>query len=229
MSNYSSQIRDRSTSLALLLAIALSPAVVGHAAPFQEVDAQAAQRAAEEAARKAEERRRAEEYAAEQARREQQRIESSMRDFLKDSREIIGAANEQRERQAEILRRAEFRQFSEAFRTFELARNEFAEVIGSKAVPKDPVKAIQKSTDVFLDFIKRRGKLLGNMDTKHFKDYTALELRREMLTTAERLTPKLETLLRSENANTVDVSLLMSMSKIEEQLLRLQWMTRKVR
>jgi hypothetical protein len=152
-----------------------------------------------------------------------------MRDFLKDSREIIDAANAQKERQAEILRRAEFQQFSEAFRTFELARNKFSEGIGSKTVPKDPVKAIQKSTDVFLDFIKRRSKLRGSMDAKQFKDYTALELRWEMLTTAERLTPQLETLLRSENANTVDVGLLMSMSKIEEQLLRLQWMTRKVK
>ena len=227
MSNYSCETRRPSASPALFLAITLLLSFTGHAAPFQTNDPEAAQKAAE-AARQAEERYRAERDAAAAA-RERQRTDAAMRDFLKDSREAIDAANVQKERQAQVLRRAELQQFSEAFRTFEHARDQFAEVISSKTIPKDSMKKIEKSTGVFLDFIKRRSKKRASMDVREFRDYTAVELRWEMLTTAERVSPQLKALLQSENADTVDVGFLMSLSKIEEQLLRLQWMTRKVR
>jgi hypothetical protein len=227
MSNYSCKTRGmRTLAVVPLFVFALLLTAPFDAKGFQgQEEAEAARKAAEEAAARA----RAEAAAAEQMRRDQQRSQDLMRDFLKDSREIIDAANQQRERQAEILRRAEYVKVNEAFRVFEDEREKFAETISSPKVSRDALKKIEKTTGAFLDLIKRHTKHRGKLDAKEFKDYTAQELRWEMLTTAELLSPHLEALLRSENEETVDLNYLMSLSKTEAQLLRLQWMTRKVK
>jgi len=217
-------------TLALLLTITLFP-TRSQAAPQQDAEqALAAQKAAEEQARQAEERRQAEEYAARKAKEDQQRVESMMRDFLKDSREIIDAANQESEKRKTVLHRAQIQQFTEAFRTYETARLEISESMGEKTIPKDSMKKIEKSTAVFLDFIKQRSNTKrGSVDGKEFRDYSEKELRWEMLSTAERLSPPLGAILRSETAETVELGVLISLSKIEVELLRLQWLMKKVK
>jgi hypothetical protein len=212
-------------AMALFLFAGASPC---HATflPGQDAEQQAAaaQRAAEEAAR-----RRAEAAAAEEMKRNQQRAQEMMREFLTDSREIIAKANGQKEQQDAMLRRAEYERVILSFASFKTAYQQLAETISSPKLPKDHVKTIEKTTGALLDFVRRRIQLRGKLDAKEFKNYTAKELRWELLTTVERLSPQLEALLRVEQEDTVDVKMLMSLSNIEAQLLRLQWMTRNLK
>src|SRR5688572_25229675 len=78
-------------------------------------DQEAARLEAERIAREAAIARAAEIRAAEEARRERERMNASMNDFLRDSREVIAAANGGTERYREILRRAEYDQLRTAF------------------------------------------------------------------------------------------------------------------
>lgn len=189
-------------------------------------DQEAARLEAERNAREAAALRASEERAREEARRERERV---LREMSTDNRAVIEAANGGAERYREILARAEFDQIRAAFRAYQAARDELSIAVTSKTKLKDHARKIEKSANVFLDFIKRRNEKRQRFDPKEFKDFTTFELNWEALTTTERLVPQLAAVVRSQNASTVDVGFLLSLSKLEVELLRLKWMLGKLK
>jgi hypothetical protein len=187
-----------------------------------------AQRAADEA-RAAERARAAEDAARATARRDQERLNQSMRDFLTDGREIIGDAVNRKETVRETQRRADYDRIKAAFRDFETAIEQLASALGFKAKLKDPATGMERSSAVFLNFIKQRSNKRQRLDAGEFKDFTASQLGWEALATAERVAPQLSTILKGEEEAVVNINFLMSLSKVETELLRLQWMVKKLK
>jgi hypothetical protein len=192
-------------------------------------DAEAARLEAERIAREEMIRAAAERAAAEAARRERERNNASMNDFLRDSREAIAAANGGTERYREVLLRAEYEQLRASFQAYQSAREELSTAISFKARLREPAKEIEKSANAFLDFIKRRIEKRQRFQPVEFKDFTESELNWEALTTVERLAPDLAAVIQSQRASSVEVGFLLSLSKLEAELLRLKWMLGKLK
>jgi hypothetical protein len=192
-------------------------------------DQEAARLEAERVAREAAIARAAEIRAAEDARRERERLDNSMRDFLKDSREVIATANGGAEAYRQMLLRVEYDKLRAAFQAFQAAREELSAAVSFKARLKEPAKKIEKSANAFLDFIKQRNEKRQRFESKEFKDFTASELNWEALTTVERLAPRLATVIEGQNAASVEVEFLLSLAKLETELLRLKWLLGKLK
>lgn len=194
-------------------------------AKTQESDAEKAQAAARaEAAKLA-----AEAAAAENARLERERNNKAMQEFLTDSRTIIASANAGKERQQEHELQVEKDQLRAAFLSFQASRRDFAYAVTFKKKLQNPARAIEKSSAVFIDFIRRRTKERASFEESEFKKFTADELRAETLITAERLAPSLLAVMEGANATSIDIRFIQSLPKLEAELLRLQWLTRKVK
>jgi hypothetical protein len=217
-----------SKSIARLLSFVVLAALCLGGTGFAQ-DQEAARLEAERIAREAAAARAAEIRAAEAERRERERLDASMRDFLKDSREVIATANGGTERYREVLLRAEYQQLRTAFQAYQAAREELSAAVSFKARLKEPAKKIEKSANAFLDFIKRRHEKRQRFEPKEFKDFTASELNWEALTTVERLAPQLAAVIQSQNAASVEVEFLLSLAKLETELLRLKWMLGKLK
>jgi hypothetical protein len=182
----------------------------------------AAARAAAQAAAQAEQ-------ARQQELRQREALERSMKEFLGDTRETIAAAMDRKRAQLEASRKAQREALNNSYRDFQSARESLSEALGFKSALKVPAEKIRKSTGVFLDLMKRMNEKRATFDASEFKDFTPNELSWEALTTAERLAPELAAMIRAESSQTVDIRFLTSLSKLEVELLRLQWMTRRLK
>jgi len=212
----------RVATLILLTVWALSGAAF---AQGEEDEASRIRAAQQEAQRQAAQERRA----AEEDRQRREAGIKALNDFMNDSRtQIASAVNAAEARQARE-RAIQLEQFRGALTVFRTATGQLSEALGSKAKLKDPARQISKSTAVFLDFIKRTSKEPSRFDPSEFKDFTRTELGWEALTSAERLVPHLAAVMLTESEATVDIRFLASLSKIQAELLRLQWMTQRLK
>jgi hypothetical protein len=167
--------------------------------------------------------------AAREAREQQQRSQEQMREFLRDSRETVDGFNREAERRRALQLQVEYAQIRTAFQTWESARQQLSEAIGLKAKAKEPAKSIEKSANAFLDFIKRRNTLRQRFDSTVFKGFTETELRWEALATVERLAPQLSAVTLSQDQSSINIQFLLSLSKLETELLRLKWLLGKLK
>lgn len=212
---------------AAVIVLTLWAAVSGGStfAQTQQSDAEKARAAAAQA----EAARLAAEADAANARRERERNSKAMQDFLTDGRTIIASANAEKERQQERELQIENEQLRDAFLSFQASRRDFAYAVTFKMKLQNPSRTIEKSSAVFIDFIRRRTKERASFEGAEFKKFTATELRSETVATAERLAPSLLAVMEGANASSIDIRFIQSLPKLEAELLRLQWLTRKVK
>jgi len=208
----------------LLLALLTLCSVPAFAQDPADDAAERARQAREQAQREAEQRR-----LDEQARKDREESAQRLRDFLKDSRDDINAANRKNERHREFLLGVQREEFSYALLEFEDATKELSQALGAKAKLKEPAKKIEKSSSVFLKYLKTVVRTPSRLDSSQFRDFTSKEMGWEALATAERVGPGLNALLTSEALGTFDVRLLESLTKLQAELLRLQFMAKKLR
>ena len=178
-----------------------------------------------EAAQRQEEQRRA----VEQEKQDRERGAKALNDFLIDTRTQMASAVNAAEAQRQRMQAMQLDRIRIAFKEFESARTELSAALGFKAKLKDPGRKLAKSTAVFLDFIKRSSKETPRLDPSEFKDFTPSDLGWETLTSAERITPHLAAVMLMENELTVDVGFVNSLSKLQAELLRLQWMAQRLK
>ena len=183
----------------------------------------AVREALEQAQREAEQRRRDE-----QARKDREESAKRMQDFLKDSRDDINAASKQKEWRQQSLLEVQREEFSYALIQFKDAREELKLALGAKAKLKEPARKIEKSTSVFLKYLKTVIRTPSRLDSSQFRNFTPKEMGSEALATAERIGPGLDELLRSETQGTFDIRLMDSLTKLQSDLSRLQFMAKKL-
>jgi len=147
------------------------------------------------------------------------------------ARELMkyGQPNEVLIERQDRIRQAQFKKFHTAFKEFLSARDEFAQALGSRSSLKDSARKMEKSTNTFLDYVKLVEDSRPHMDFSEFKTFTPKDLSWETLTSAERIVPDLEAVIRSENSSAVDVHYLTAFSKLHKDLRRLQWLTRHLK
>jgi hypothetical protein len=191
----------------------------------QPQDEESARRAAEAAARLADLERQA---AEEQRRRDLEEYNRRMQDLLTDTRETIATHVRYSEQQRERLRREQAAQFNRALVTFEMSRHQLLEALEFKTSLKEPAKSIEKSVGAILGFVRNLHKNRAQLDAAQFKGFTPVELGWEALTTAERVFPQLTSVVDSQNTQEVDIRFLQSLTKLEADLLRLQWMAKRL-
>jgi hypothetical protein len=205
-----------------LLACLLLTGVPGQ--DSQTDDADARRRAAAEAALRAQQER----AAAEADRRERERSIERMREFMRDGREDIRRAVERSEMMREAERSRKNEKFRNALKGFTTDSNDFREAMGLRPL-KGPATSLEKHVRTLLDLVKEMTTRRAKLDTSEFKDITRSELEWEALTTAERMLPQLHAVISDDQASTVDVKVLNSLPQLELDLLRLQWMTRRLK
>ena len=208
-----------------LLAGLLIAVVVPQLLCAQEDDAQARRAAAIEAERRAI----AERAAAEAERRRRELDMERMREFQRDSRIDIQRAVDHSALQRELEKRAQSERLQKAFHEFALASEDFRQALGFKTSVKTPANKVGKNTSVFLGLMEAFNKKRQKLDTSEFNGMTESELGWEAITTAERIQPQLEAIVTSDSETTVDVKFLESFSSLEKELLRLQWMVRRLK
>jgi hypothetical protein len=209
-----------------LWAVVVPQQVLAHApgqdAPVDEVE-QARRAAAEQALREQQE------QAAREAERRARELDlERMREFQRDVAVDVQRAVNQSAFIREVQRKQRFEDFQNALRDFATANTDFRESLGTKSV-KRQASTMAKSTGTFLDYIKLLIKERVKLDTSEFRDFSEKELAWEALTTAERILPHLQSLLVGEDQMTVDVRFLKSLAELQKDLLRLQWMARRIK
>ena len=202
----------------IVCALCIGVLVSGNVLFAQDDEAEAAARAAEEA-RQAEEARRM----AEEDRRMRERSEQMMREFLNDT------PNSRRPWDAGHDRRRRFQAFRDAFREFEVSRQELRQVSDAGPKVSSPARKMEESTKGLLGFVKLINKKHPRLDPAEFKGFTSLDLARETLATASRIVPMLTEAILNEGASSVDIKFLTSLPQVELDLLRLQWMAHRLR
>ena len=190
----------------------------GEALFAQDDEAEAAAAAAEQARQAAEAQRMAEED-----RQMRERSNQMMREFLNDT------PGSRRPWDADQDRRRRFQLFRDALQEFEVSRQELSQSSNAGRKAAVPARKMEESTKPLLDFVKLINKKRPRLDTVEFKGFTNGDLLRETLATASRIVPDLTAVIRNEGASSVDVKFLTSLSQLELDLLRLQWMTRRLR
>jgi len=212
-----------------VLLILLCSASAGPCLAIAQDDAEAARQAA--AQRAMEEARLArQQYEAELA--DRQRREQSikdMNDFLRSVHDDITVAGDNAARQRERERRVWHERIQGAFEEFAAATTGLREALGLRAPLKNPAKGMGKNAEVFLDYLKVINEKRSRFDSSEFKGMKDAEIGSEALTTAERLVPRLEEVLYNDSESTINLKFLKSLPSIETELLRLQWMTRRLR
>jgi hypothetical protein len=134
----------------------------------------------------------------------------------------------ERKRQ-EVIRQKTSKDLRAAIKGFQSAHQELSEALGFKAKIRPSAEKLEKNTKVFLSFLQNKTKQRGRFDAAEFKDFKDSELAWETLTTAERLTPILAGLIANEEAEAVNIRSILSLPALEQELLRLQWMTRQLK
>lgn len=187
----------------------------------QDEEDEARRRAAEEQQRQRQE----EIRQAEELRQMQERSNRLMREFLNDEpltpRQMDSRRNQER--------RNSFDRFRTSYSEFRPVISELNRSLDEKTEPRSAAAALEDCTKAFLDFIKRTSSERPRFDSSEFDDFTKTELGWEALTTAERIVPGLDALMKNENATTVDIKFLASLPDLELDILRLQWMSRQLK
>jgi hypothetical protein len=211
----------RAATLILLSVWALSGAAF---AQGEEDEAARIRAAQQEAQRQAAERR-----ASEEDKQQRERGTRALNDFLIDGHTQMSSVTRAAEARREVEQKLQLNRFHIALEEFDTAREELSEALGFKAKLKDPARKMEKSIAGLLDFIKRTSKESQRFNPSEFKDFKPMELGWEALTSAERISPDLAAVLLSGSETTVDIRFLLSLSKLQSELLRLQWMTQRLK
>jgi hypothetical protein len=217
-----SRILFRVIQQCLLLMLLFS--LMGPAKLITAQDEEAARRAAEAEREAARER-----AAAEEMRRMQQRSIDAMREFLNDTGPDISRSSEDASIRRNYATRRRTRLMEEALHQISIAAEEFRQGLGFEIPLKGSAKKFDDSSDVFLDVVREHNKEHPRFDSGEFKDFTASELAWEALTTAERILPHLDTLVRSERESSIDIRFIQTLPQLELDLRRLQWMARRLK
>lgn len=210
------------SSVALGVCLCLGPRVVS----AQDPAAEAARQGAEQERLQQEAMQRA---AALEMERQRERSIQAMNEFLKDSRTEVERLNDVAQRQREAKIKRERAEFIAPFQAFRLATGELHEAIARKGKLKTPADKIEDTTKVFLNFLKDQSKDRPRFNSSEFEDFKDSELAWEALATAERITPKLDAVVAQEAQGTVDVRVLSTIPKLQAELMRLQWMARRLK
>lgn len=205
-----------------LLTCVLLTAATGLFAQSDEAEARRREAAAE-ALR--EQQRRAE---AESLRRQREEANERMREFLRDTSADIRKAAERSEQLREAERKQRAEKFRETLEEFAVATDDFREAMALQKSLKPPAGKLEKYVGTFLDLMKEMTDRPAKLDSSEFKDIKN-KLVWEALTTAERMLPQLQTVISIEGDKVVDVRFLDSLSSLQNDLLRLQWMTRRLK
>jgi HAMP domain-containing protein len=159
--------------------------------------------------------------------READELGKRNREPLKTVHTEVEAANAAVAEYREKMQKAQFERFRVAFVQFLEARRDFSVALGRKESLKDSARRIEKTTGVFVDLI---GRFIGQRPRPVFtENKDPAERGRSVLTLAQQLSPYLLTVIESEKSETLDVSFLESLPKIQVELQRLQSMTRKLK
>jgi hypothetical protein len=182
-------------------------------------------REAEEAAR----RELAQRQEAERIRVERERNDQLMKEFLTDTRDVIAKQYERSEALRQGQLQTQRAALVRAFLDYKDATRNLRDAIVFNRELKAPARGIYKTSGVFLTFVRQANKQRPGFDPKQFKGFTPSQLGRETLTLAERLGPDFLSLIEKEADSTVDLSYLMSLSKLEVELMRLQWLSKNLK
>jgi hypothetical protein len=207
-------------ALLICLVFAIAPSLFA-----QNEEAAARQREAAEIALRAQQER----AAAEAERRAREESILRMREFMRDTSVDIRSAVERSEVLRQVERRRKAERFQEALNEFAAANEDYRQSIGFGRSLKDLAKKWEKQTGVFLEFVRGMTDRRAKLDTSEFNGARRSELEWEALTTAERLLPRLSAVVGNEGETTVDVKYFDSLATVENDLLRLQWLTRRLK
>ena len=183
-----------------------------------------AQQAREEALRAQQER-----AAAEADRKQRELSIERMKEFQRDVAADIHREADRSERIREAQRKQRAADLQKSLVDFVAANEDFREAAGLHKPLKDVAKRLEKNTGLFLDYIRQVNDLRGKLNTSQFKGIEQDDLMREALATSERLEPQLMAIAQSEVDTTIDIKMLQSLSGVENDLLRLQWMSRRLK
>ena len=217
-----SRIPLRIVQQCLLLMLFFS--LMGPARLMAAQDEEAARRAAE-AEREAARQRAAEE----EMRRIRERSIDAMREFLNETGPDINRTSEETSIRRDFARRRRASLMEDALHQISIAAEEFRQGLGFQTPLKGSAKKFDESSDVFLDVVRDHNKEHPRFDSGEFKGFTASELAWEALTTAERILPHLDTLVRSERESSIDIRFIQTLPQLELDLRRLQWMARRLK
>jgi hypothetical protein len=204
----------------MLILLAAIPAVA------QDPNEAAARQA--EAARQAYERQRAETEGRRIADERAKEVQAQRDREAKDPVTAAKLREAERQRQ-QFLREEALKNLRVTIQGFQSARQELTEALVFKSKLKPSARRLEKTTQVFLAFLKNRSKERGRFDSKEFKGLSNSELGWEALTTAEKITPVLANMIATEEAETVNIGYVSTLPALERELLRLQWMTRQLK
>jgi len=218
----------RGIRIDLILLFLLGVVLSGAAVLAQDPDAQAqkAREAAQESLARAREQQRSEEL-----RKERERFSDELGKAHVDGAgpDAVTAARDAADQRREKIRLDRLDQLRQALKDFQGATAELSEALGFKAPLKEPARKMEKSAAHFLDLIKSTSKESSSFDSSEFKGITPSELGWETLTTAERLAPELAVVILTQRDRIVDARSFASLPKLRAELLRLQWMTQRLK
>ena len=196
------------------------------ALPLAAQSPEAAQRAAEAAAAAAAQ---AQQAAAEAAFKQMLNDSNArMEELLRDSRVDTGIAGQRLLAQQARERRRLFDGFQQAALQFQSDTEELHQSVRVPANLKSSAKKLEKTTTALLDYVKRTTSNHPRFDAAAFKEFNTSELEMESLKTARTIAPQLDTVAKNDNADGVDIQYLEALPKLESDLQRLQWMTRRL-
>jgi len=202
-------------ALVLLLFLVASGGAIAHA---QDPEQQA------EAKRRADEMRQAQEAAA-QDRAERDKSIRALNDFLNPP---ASNADKLGPQLREAQRKAKYLELRDALLLIETGHQELMEGMDSKKTIKKSAGKIAKGARTFLQFMKFDNKY-PPLDAAEFKGYTDTELQWEALRTAEVLAPRLTALILSDVKDELDIRFLAEVPEMHRNLLRLQWITQRLK
>jgi hypothetical protein len=131
--------------------------------------------------------------------------------------------------EATIARQRNAFRLSETFQQLYRAAEQLGRALLAKGVLKEPASNVEKHTKVLLDFVKGINKEKVRFDPGELKGFPDSELGLQALATAERIAPAMAGAILSEREQKWDVQWLQALPNLERELLRLQWMSRRLR
>lgn len=146
--------------------------------------------------------------------------------------ESHGQATEARRmrRNANRTKMVYLNEYRQALPKFDAAVKQLESTLGDKSAKLARVgKEIQKQTDVFLRYVKYVNEDHPPFEPADLKEYSNTELGWETLTAAETLAGILPRVLEAENSVTVNLNLWKVLYLLEAELLRLKWMTSRLK
>ncbi len=132
-------------------------------------------------------------------------------------------------RKKQRVREKTYQELRIALQDFQSAHRELDDALGAQAKLKTPAGKLEKSTGLFLKFLKAKTKERGQFDAVELKDLPHSALARETLAAARQMAPALASVVAIERVDTVNVTYLSVLPALERELLRLQWLARQLK